>query len=103
GIGRAGCAQTMRNVGCGLILAEGREDEARNIRAEELAHPRRCQYELERGLTEQQDLQHRLPIDLERGETAELLEHRWMHALRILDDEQTDAPHGGLVVEEALE
>ena len=55
------------------------------------------------GWPEQQDLQHARAFGLDCGETAQLLQHRRMHALRVLDDEQADATHAGLVREEALE
>ena len=54
-------------------------------------------------LAQHQDLQGAHAIYFDASQAAQLFQHRRMHVLRVLYDQQADAAHRGLVVQEALE
>ena len=93
----------MGDVGRRLVFGQRPEREARHVRRQQLRHARRFEDEVERRLAEQQHLEHAHAVDFRGSEPAQLFEHRRVHRLRILDDQQADPSHARLVRHEALQ
>jgi hypothetical protein len=103
GIAAACRPQPIGDVGRGLIFAERFERELRDPAGEQSGHARRLDHSIDRRFAEQQNLQHPASFHFERSEQPQFFEHRRVHLLRILDDQQADPAHRRLVIQKALQ